>query len=60
MWIEKEDGWEVVLHSLMLGPSVSGPGPGGTIPWGGTRPEDGTTYIYAYQNYSKFTQLISL
>ena len=35
MWIEKEAGWEVVWHSLMLGPSVPGPGPGGTIPWGG-------------------------
>ena len=24
MWIEKEDGWEVVLHSLMLGRGVAG------------------------------------
>ena len=38
-------GWEVVLHSLMLGPSAPGPGPLGTIPWGGgSRPEDGTIY----------------
>ena len=27
MWTEKEDGWEVVLRSLMLGRSVPGPGP---------------------------------
>ena len=45
MWIEKEDGWEVVLHSLMLGPSVPGPGPRGTIPWGGVSGPGTGTYI---------------
>ena len=49
MWIEKEDGWEVVLHSLMLGPSVPGPGPGGTIAWGVGRPEEGTIYNGKYR-----------
>ena len=33
VWIEKENGWEVVLHSLMLGPRVPG-----TIPMGGGLP----------------------
>ena len=42
-----EDGWEVVLHSLMLGPSVPQPGPGGTIPWGGY-PAGGRDHIYIY------------
>ena len=42
MWIEKEDGWEVVLHSLMPGPSVPGPGPGGPYHGGCGRREDGT------------------
>ena len=34
MRIEKEDGWEIMLYSLILGYNIPGLGIGGIILWG--------------------------